>query len=428
MDHADLDPLLSLCGSKMWPTICGLSVLLAPPPLRHAAQWADDNRILPPGSAEPGPFRSARTPYMIPVATAFSDPHYRRVVMVCASQMGKTDLALNVIGHRLDDAPTPIMYVGPSMSFVETKFDPRLMEMLRSTPTLWDRLLKGKACRKTLKHVGGADLNLAWAGSATEMASFPAALALIDELDRMELDVEGEGSPVGLVEARGNTYPDFKLGVFSTPLVGNVEAVVHETTGLVHWMVGEASDLESPTWRLWQEGTRQEWAWPCVDCGDYFIPRFALLKWPEKSTPIQALRGARLMCPHCGSLISDARKTEMNGRGRMVAPGQSVDHDGVVSGGLPDADSASFWISGLCSPWVTWGRLAKNFVEATHAGDPGRIQTVVNTGFGELFKIGAGQARSPELLGDRLRRPYRFDQVPAGATSLVCGLMSRRTG
>ncbi len=42
----------------------------SPPRRRTPDEWADAERVLPKGSAEPGPFRSKRTPYMIPLQRA----------------------------------------------------------------------------------------------------------------------------------------------------------------------------------------------------------------------------------------------------------------------------------------------------------------------------------------------------------------------
>src|SRR5690348_2164665 len=102
-------------SSRLWRMLAEASQALRPPPDRTPDVWADSCRILQPGSAEPGKFRSSRTPYMVPIVRAAHDPRYRRIVAVMGAQMSKTEgLALNVIGQRLDDDPTPIIYVGPT--------------------------------------------------------------------------------------------------------------------------------------------------------------------------------------------------------------------------------------------------------------------------------------------------------------------------
>lgn len=348
---------------------------------------------------------------MIPIMREAANPRRKRIVAVLGSQMGKTDGQLNIIGQRLDDDPVPVLYVGPTKSNVEKVIEPRIMKMVRAVPSLMEQLATGKASSKTYKAIAGVSLRLAWAGSPTELASQDAALVLVDELDRMKADVGSEGSPLDLAEARFETYADGKSVVTSTPTEGSVTTVVDEN-GLERWDIAEAEDLASAIWRAWQPGTRFEWAWPCPHCGDYFIPRYKLLVWPEGATPQQAKRQARLRCPQCAALIEDTQKTQMNDRGVYVAPGQSIEKDGTLIGEVEENDTASFWVSGLCSPWRTFGDRARSVVEAQLSGDPEKLKAVLNTRFGELYAVG-GDAQPWERIRERIA-PYRFGEVPDG--------------
>lgn len=324
---------------------------------------------------------------MPPVMRACASTKYKRVILICGSQMAKTEAMFNVIGARLMDDPAPILYIGPTQKLVESYSDGRVMPMIRTTPRLWDLLAKGKKNKITEKFIAGVRLGFGWAGSATELAGHPAAIVLVDERDRMT-GIKGEGDPVALAEARVATYPDGRVIVASTPTLGNVSTRLDPETGLEHWEVASPDDVQSPIWKLWQEGTRYEWAWPCPDCDEYFIPRFKYLVWPKEATPNKALRETRLACPHCGTLIDDKSKGRMNARGVYVAPGQRVEKDGTVVGEIPDSHVASYWVSGLCSPWRTFGARAAAFLSAVRAGDQDAVQVAMNTGLGELYRLG----------------------------------------
>jgi phage terminase large subunit GpA-like protein len=63
----------------------------------------------------------------------------------------------------------------------------------------------------------------------------PAALALVDEYDEMLANVKGQGDPLGLVEARGETYADFVTAITSTPSRGLIETELDERSGLRFW-------------------------------------------------------------------------------------------------------------------------------------------------------------------------------------------------
>lgn len=357
---------------------------------------------------------------MTPILRAAVDPKYKQITIVCASQMAKTESLFNIIGHKLQDDPAPVLYVGPTQKLVESYSEGRVMPMIRSAPELWDRLAKGKKNKVTEKFISGVRLGFGWAGSATELSGHPAALVLVDERDRMTA-IKGEGDPVKLADARTSTYPDGKVIVSSTCTVGSVETEVHPDTGMEHWKPGTEEEIISPIWRLWQQGTRFEWAWPCTDCGSYFIPRFKHLVWsPEKATPEQALQNTKMACPHCGVLIDDTAKEGMNAKGRYVAPGQHVERDGTVVGAAPARTNASFWISGLCSPWRSWGRRAADFLAAVRAGDQDALQVALNTGLGELYAMG-GDAPAWEAVR-QLAQGYESGSVPEGVRLITCAV------
>jgi phage terminase large subunit GpA-like protein len=290
--------------------------------------------------------------------------------------------------------------------------------MLRSAPSLWAKTEKGRRAQKLAKRVAGVMLRLAWAGSPTELASQPAHTVVLDELDRMEA-IAGEGDPVTLAEARQATYPDGRLIITSTPIEGNVDVERHPVTGIDHWKVAEPADVLSPIWKLWQEGTRFEWAVPCPHCKGYFVPRFRQLWWPEKATAREAQRDARLVCQRCGTHIEDSDKAEMNARGFYLAPGQDV-VDGKVVGDIPESDTASFWASGIMSPWRSFGKMAAKWVRARRSGDQERIRAVINTDFGELYAF-RGEAQ-PTTVVRACAGTYTHGEIPAAIKALTCGV------
>ena len=55
--------------------------------------------------------------------------------------------------------------------------------------------------------------------------------------------------------------------------------------------------------------------------------------------PAQAKREARLLCPECGSLLEDKHRNSMNCAGKFLPKGDL------------ESSTASFWVSGLASPW-----------------------------------------------------------------------------
>ncbi|NNV22081.1 terminase [Ochrobactrum pseudogrignonense] len=384
--------------------------LLTPRPRTDPVQWAKDNREYPDTAGHPGPRNPHKTPYMIPFAMAVHGRTHKRVVMVVSAQSGKSETFLDLIGERLDTHPVPTLYVGPSKDFIINQWEPRIDELMRST-CLKDVVAAKSKQKKTKKLINGVPLRLAHGGSSTAMKSDPFGLALTDEVDELAGNLNGQGDPVGLIDARGDTYPAFVHAITSTPSEGVAEVETDPESGLEFWSEVDPDEIKSTVWRLWLTGTRYHWAWPCPHCGEYFIPRFACLAWDKPmseagrelpSTPALAQRTAHLMCPKNGCLIFDndpapdnadiTTKEWMNDRGVYVAPGQSVDLEGNVIGMPPDAWTLSYWVSGLCSPFKSWGERAAAYVEAVRSGNPRAVQSVKNQGFGELYSPGGGAA------------------------------------
>lgn len=391
------------------------AAILAKPTKRSPPDvWARENRVYPPHDDRPGPRDPRLTPYLIPFVRGFDDVDHETITLVCGSRMGKTEGELDVIGQRFDQRPTPTIYVGPNKDFLNDEIEPRIMAMLDQAASLREKTARGKRNRKFRKVIGGVPLRLIWAGSATQLAGTGAGLVMIDEIDRMTQDVGGEGNPLILAKARAHTFRDRKYGVTSTPLKGSVDVVKDDASGLYFWKRMPAEDIESPIWQLFQSGTMYHWAWPCPHCAEFFIPRFRNLKWPEGSSPARARREAHVECPRCGGVVEDKHKHDMNARGVYVAPGQSVTPDGVVHGDPPDSTVLSFWVSGLASPFVTFGERAAEFLEAHESGDQTKLQGVVNTGFGELWAPGGGDVPEwAEVMAHK--STYRSGEIPPGA-------------
>lgn len=379
--------------------------IVRPPPKRTADEWADANRILPTGSAEPGRWRSARAPYMLPIYRAASDPGIDEVVAVMGSQMGKTEMILNIAGHRFDDGPyMPFMYCGPTEKQVRSMSSERFGAMLRTTPSLWRKLAKGQSNKVTEKFIAGIRLGFAWAGSATELASHPVGIGCVDERDRMSADTKGEGDPVELIRGRLETYPGSLLIVVSTPTIEGA----------------------SPIWSLYQDGTMGKWAWPCPHCEEYFVPRLELLRWPEGATPREAEIAAIVACPACGGEIRDSHKAGLNTAGRYVYHELDEAGEQVAVAGRPDNRIESFWVSGLASPWRSFGNLARRLVSAYRSREDERIQAVINTGGGEVWRTRGDAPEWQEVAA--LRAPYQRRTVPEGVQLVTLGADVQKFG
>ena len=90
---------------------------LRPEPQSLVSTWADAKRILPPTSAEPGRYRTARTIYLKEIMDCLSVASpYETVVFMKPSQCGATEAALNFCGYVIENAPGVLLFVNPTDS------------------------------------------------------------------------------------------------------------------------------------------------------------------------------------------------------------------------------------------------------------------------------------------------------------------------
>ncbi len=377
------------------------------PPTRPADEWADERRILPAGNAEPGPWRSSRVPWTRPICRAFADPAVRWVIAVMGSQMSKSETIINVIGQRFDDGPrVPALYVGPTENQVRGFFRERIDPMLRSVPSILAKMALGHEDKVTEKYIAGVRLGGAWAGSATELASRPCGLVLVDEVDRMEGSSGGEGDPIELADARIATYPGGKLGALSTPTVAGASRIV----------------------MLFDQGSREFWCWQCKHCGGWFRPLARLLVYAKDAPPVELAASARVACPQCGGEHLDTDKPALNDGGRFVphVPDPEAPGEYKPAPALDAHEIRSFWVSGLCSPWQSFGRLAQKLAAAYRSREPDKIQAVINTAFGELYQAKGEAPKAEEVRRTIVRVPRH--RVPTWASVLGMGVDVQKSG
>ena len=88
---------------------------LKPPEQLTVSQWADKyRRLSPESSAEIGPWRTKKTPYLKDVMDAWTDTDINHIVMVAASQVGKSEALNNIIGYIIDQDPGSILLIEPT--------------------------------------------------------------------------------------------------------------------------------------------------------------------------------------------------------------------------------------------------------------------------------------------------------------------------
>jgi phage terminase large subunit GpA-like protein len=355
------------------------------------SEWADRYRRLPEkSSAEPGPWRTDRTPYLREIMDCMSTTSdVEEVVLMKAAQVGGSEAILNFTGYIADHSPGPTILVQPTVELAKRFSRQRLDPLMTDTPRLAEKVAPARSrdSGNTMlaKDFAGGQLILTGANSAVGLRSMPAQNALLDEIDGYPVDVDEEGSPIELVEARQRTFPRKKRIKVSTPTLAGKSAIESAY---------EASD-------------KRRFYVPCPACEEMQPLEFARLVWSSLGLPPSK---AVYECRACGHGIQNHEKSRMLARGewRAEAPEQS---DGKVRG---------YHLNALYAPvgWMSWGDIATKFVKVHK--NPEKHRVFVNTVLGETW-TSKGEAPEWNLLMQR-REPYAIGTVPMHALFLTAGV------
>ena len=318
--------------------------LLKPPPKLTLSEWSDIYRMLTSeSSAEAGHWQTSRAPYQKEIMDAVSNPEVEKVVVMSSSQVGKTEIILNIIGYYIDYMPCPMMLVMPIEEMLKSFSKDRLAPMISATPTLRNKVfdVKSKDSSNTMLHkkFHGGHLTLVGANSAANLASRPIRVLLADEVDRFQEDVGGEGDPLKLAEKRTTTFWNRKLVYVSTPTIAGVSRIEKE----------------------FKNATMEEWSLRCPECGEYQILKFTLLDFET----------LEMTCEHCGAMHNEKKWKSK--------PGKWIQTNEEYIG-----KNRSFHLNEMASPWKNWGEIRDDFLQAKN--DVEMLKTFVNTSLGEVWE------------------------------------------
>lgn len=362
-----------------------------PPPRLTVSEWADEFRELSAeGSPEPGRWRTDRARYQRGMMDALSEPGIETVVLMCSSQIGKTEILLNILARFIHLDPCPILFVAYSLEMAEAMSKERFAPMARDTRVLREKIdSRSRNGNNTIlhKYFTGGHLTFAGSNSPASLASRPIRLLLMDEVDRYEASAGKEGDPVSLAKRRTNNFWNRLIVLVSTP--GNKG--------------------ESRIEKAWQESDQRHYLVPCPVCGFKQKLEWDRIVYPGKGTDDAQPKQVAYQCLNCEVLIGQEHRAAMLAKGEWQATASS---NGI----------AGFHINELYSPWRDWVDIAMDFETARK--DPHQLKVWVNTSQGLPFEL-QGDKLDWEILYDRaLASSYCIEDetLPEGILHLTAGV------
>lgn len=354
---------------------------LKPPPDLKISEWSDSfRRLSPEASAEPGSWVTARAEYQRGIMDSFNDPTVREVVVMSSAQCGKTEILNNIVGYFIEQDPSPILVVQPTLDMAQTWSKDRLAPMLRDTPSL-SNLVKDPRARDsgntTLHKIfPGGHITACGANSPASLASRPIRVVLFDEVDRYPVSAGSEGDPISLGKKRSATFWNRKIAMVSTPTNKG------------------ASRIEM----AYEDSDQRKFFVKCPHCEHPQEMKWANVKWDEGKPET-----AKYSCEDCGTLWDESDRLRAIKSGEWLA---TAPFNGI----------AGFHLSALYSPWTPIADGVRDFLEAKK--QPATLRVWINTYLGETWEEQGEQVSEHSLMDRR----EEWEAIPEDVLILTAGV------
>ncbi len=353
-----------------------------PPPDLTVSQWADQFRRIPPeASAEPGVWRTSRAEYQREIMDAISNPLVERVIVMTAAQVGKTEILLNVIGYFIDQEPSPILVLQPTLDMGQSFSKDRLDPMIRDTPALQGKIKEARSrdSGNTIMHKKflGGHVTISATNSPVSLASRPIRVLLCDEVDRYPPSAGKEGDPLTLAMKRTQNFWNRRIVWVSTPTLLQTSRI----------------------YKGFAVSSQEEWCVPCPTCGEYQPFSWEQIAFKDLPEPV-------MKCVKCGAVHNEVEWKAGQERGKWIAKN-------------PDETKIrGFHMNAFASAWATWAGLVKDYEEAFRDGEE-TLKGWWNTALGLPYENTAGVIEAEALESHREEYPA---ELPDGVLVLTCGV------
>jgi phage terminase large subunit GpA-like protein len=393
MNHSDIQAFQTL--NNNFPTNRPLSLI---------SSYAEAKRVLPPGTAWPGPWRNSKTPYSVEIMDCLSPfSPVTRINFMKSAQIGATSLAENCVAFWMDECPTEILYVSSIENLAKDWVEDRLEHVIDSCG--FRHKIKSTATNKKSRKTGdkidskqypGGMLNIASAQSPSKLRSKSKRILILDEVDGAPSQLStGEGNWIDVAIARTNAWGNRKkIFCISTPTTYDQSAIN----------------------RLFEEGDQRKYFVPCPHCGEFQVLEFGddNTMYGIKTETDGSIFTVYYMCIKCHGKIQEYHKTEMlnNGQWRATAISQSP---GVRSYHL----SALYSPIGMFSWLELWGVYQKALLDPIDG-----MRSFTNLYLGLPFRETGSRPKIEKVI--ELRGDYRSGTIPDGVIYLAAGIDVQR--
>lgn len=329
--------------------------MFEPPSDEKPSDWCERCVVIPPPQTKsPGQLSFDGREYCREPVDDFGNWAITDEVLCFGSQLGKSNVIMSGVAYLLCNWACGILWVMPSIDLARSFSTNRWTPIVDASPAL--AAIKPTGSRrfnfkKLEQQLGGSVINFVGSNSAANLASRPASVVVLDEVDKFNEGGDKEADAVNLAEQRMKDFANTKSVKTSTPTL---------STGLI--------------WTEFLKGDQRRYFVPCPHCAKQIV-----LAWSETFTVLpktgkeayvvwdkeakrkggawdldRVEKSARFVCPHCAGCIHDSQKTVMNRNGIWIPTAKAPAN--FVSRHLPSLYSPA--------PKMNLGKLAVRFLQA----------------------------------------------------------------
>ncbi len=381
------------------------------PEVVDRGKWCEENLRLPAETAaRAGPYDLGRHAYFREILAAVDDPEVEKIILMMATQLGKTTLLQAVLASYAALTPTPSMLVAPDKDAIVELRD-RFYALCEASEPLRPLVPARQFWNNRWLDLGRMRTHLGYAMNTQRLSGKSCGLVLLTEVDRYRARKE-QGGPEKLAEERVKAFTRYKIIMESTP-------------------TDEASRIHAQ----YLTSDERTYHVPCPRCNHFQKLRFHALKKGKLAgrggvvgirdkkgeflSAEEAREGAYYRCEQ-GCRIEDRHKGDMVRAGRWVPKGQSIDGRGKLVG--KPLKPPRIWggqLSSIYAEHISFGRVAAEYLVSRDKIESAR--NFVQNWLGTIFRR---QAKTPKWkqLWARLRGGHKPGSVPAWALFLTSGV------
>lgn len=377
---------------------------IRPDPKVKISQWAEENRVLPADTPEPGPWRNSRTPHLVDIMDTMSaGSGFREGWLKKGVQLGGSATGENFIGAAVCTAAGSILMVFPTIEDAKQwelqRFEPMRLATRALRRRVRDSDSKKADNTKLRKKYPGGVMRLVSANRVGALKSATIRYIKFEEPDEYVMDLGNQGNPINLARRRASNFGN-KARIYGdgTPTIEGASAIDDE----------------------YKRGDQRKRFMRCPHCDHAQFFEWRQMKWKDDDAA-----STQYACIDCGAL---APEHVWKGGKNWERPGHLTEAQCKEQGyayweatakGQPGI--ASWHLPSLYAPlgWRPWVDLVVDWLGIQ--GDPVKLKDFFNNQLAECYQDRVNSAIGAEHLQARAEN-YALMHCPQGGLVVLAGV------